>query len=98
MSSRTYFAFVHSYTPTPQRCRCEAPPDTGRCCAAGARRNRAPENGGEKMAPVDPPITVVIADDHQLFRESLKTLLETDPGIRVVGEAENGRDVITLAR
>jgi two-component system, NarL family, nitrate/nitrite response regulator NarL len=50
------------------------------------------------MAPVDPPITVVIADDHQLFRESLKTLLETDPGIRVVGEAENGRDVITLAR
>jgi DNA-binding NarL/FixJ family response regulator len=44
------------------------------------------------------PITVVIADDHPLFREALRTLLESDPDLRVVGEAGNGRDAIRLVR
>jgi two-component system, NarL family, nitrate/nitrite response regulator NarL len=44
------------------------------------------------------PITVVIADDHPLFREALRKLLEGDPGVRVVGEAGNGRDAIRLVR
>ena len=42
------------------------------------------------------PITVVIADDHPLFREALRKLLEGDPSVRVVGEAGNGRDAIRL--
>jgi two-component system nitrate/nitrite response regulator NarL len=42
-------------------------------------------------------ITVLIADDHQLFRESLRRLLESDPGFRVIGEAGNGRETIRLA-
>ena len=42
------------------------------------------------------PIRVLIADDHQLFRESLKRLLETDPGIAVVGDACNGREALSL--
>ncbi len=42
------------------------------------------------------PITVVIADDHPLFREALRKLLEADPGVRVLGEAGNGRDAIRL--
>jgi two-component system nitrate/nitrite response regulator NarL len=42
-------------------------------------------------------IRILIADDHQLFRESLKGLLETDPAFTVVGEASNGRDAIRLA-
>ena len=42
------------------------------------------------------PITVVIADDHPLFREALRKLLEGDPGVRVVGDAGNGRDAIRL--
>lgn len=41
-------------------------------------------------------LRVLIADDHQLFRESLRGLLETDPTITVVGEAANGRDAIRL--
>jgi two-component system, NarL family, nitrate/nitrite response regulator NarL len=45
-----------------------------------------------------PPITTVIADDHPLFREALRTLLEGDPGCRVVGEAGGGREAISLAR
>lgn len=48
-------------------------------------------------ADVQSKIRVLIADDHQLFRESLRGLLETDSGISVVGEASNGRDAIRLA-
>jgi DNA-binding NarL/FixJ family response regulator len=44
------------------------------------------------------PITILIADDHPLFREALRSLLETDPGLRVVGEAADGREVVRLAR
>jgi DNA-binding NarL/FixJ family response regulator len=35
-------------------------------------------------------IRVVLADDHQMFRQGLKALLELEPGIRVVGEASDG--------
>jgi len=41
--------------------------------------------------------TVMIADPHQLFRQSLATLIECDPHFRVVGEAGTGRDAITRA-
>jgi two-component system response regulator DegU len=41
-------------------------------------------------------IRVVLADDHQLFREGLKRLLEPERDIQVVGEAENGLEVQRL--
>ncbi len=37
---------------------------------------------------------ILIADDHTLLRAGLKALLEQDPSIEVVGEADNGRDAI----
>src|SRR4051794_36699778 len=40
---------------------------------------------------------VAIADDHALFREGLKALLEAR-GIEVVGAARNGREAVELAR
>jgi DNA-binding NarL/FixJ family response regulator len=43
-------------------------------------------------------IKVLIADDHQIVRESLRALLEKEPGISVVGEAEEGRTALRLAR
>ena len=43
-------------------------------------------------------ISVLIADDHAIFREALRKLLENDPKLAVVGEAGNGRDTIRLAR
>lgn len=43
-------------------------------------------------------IRVVIADDHAVVRAGLRALLETAPGIVVVGEAANGRDVLDVAR
>ena len=40
---------------------------------------------------------VLIADDHALFRDGLRSLLEAR-GVEVVGEARNGNAAITLAR
>ncbi len=39
-------------------------------------------------------IRIVVADDHQLFREGLVNLLENDNAIEVIGEAENGNEAI----
>jgi DNA-binding NarL/FixJ family response regulator len=44
------------------------------------------------------PIRVLLADDHTMFRQGLKEMLSTDAGIEVVGEADNGRDAVALAR
>jgi two-component system, NarL family, response regulator NreC len=43
-------------------------------------------------------IQVLIADDHQIVREGLRSLLEKEPGIKLVGEAEDGRQTLRLAR
>ena len=39
-------------------------------------------------------INVLIADDHQLFRQGLVKLLSTANGIHIIAEAENGKDAI----
>lgn len=41
---------------------------------------------------------VILADDHQLMREGLRTLLEKELGMEVVGEASDGETVVQLAR
>jgi len=38
-------------------------------------------------------IRVLLADDHQLFREGLRRLLESERDMQVLGEASNGLDV-----
>ena len=43
------------------------------------------------------PITVLLAEDHAIVREGLRTLLELEQDISVVGEAENGRQAVELA-
>lgn len=44
------------------------------------------------------PITVLLADDHTMFRQGLKEMLSTDENIEVVGEAGNGQEAVELAR
>ncbi|HTP31550.1 MAG TPA: response regulator transcription factor [Candidatus Acidoferrales bacterium] len=44
------------------------------------------------------PITVLLVDDHSLVRRGFRRLLEDDPEIQVVGEAEDGPQAIELAR
>lgn len=41
-------------------------------------------------------IRVVIVDDHLIVREGLKQILELEPDIEVVGEAENGLDCLKV--
>ncbi|HST10126.1 MAG TPA: response regulator transcription factor [Terriglobales bacterium] len=43
-------------------------------------------------------IRIVIADDHPIFRDGLRRLLEAEPGLKVVGEASDGNDAVKLAR
>ncbi|KRF38379.1 response regulator transcription factor [Terrabacter sp. Soil810] len=41
------------------------------------------------------PIRVVVADDQSLVRAGLRLILESEPGIAVVGEAEDGDEAVS---
>ncbi len=43
------------------------------------------------------PIRVVLVDDHAVVRKGMRALLDREPGIEVVGEAENGDQAIHAA-
>jgi DNA-binding NarL/FixJ family response regulator len=43
-------------------------------------------------------IRIVVADDHTIVREGLKQLLSAAPDLSVVGEAQNGREVLERIR
>jgi two-component system response regulator DevR len=45
-----------------------------------------------------PPIRILIADDHEVVRIGLASLLDRQAGFRVVGEAASGNDAVRLAR
>jgi DNA-binding NarL/FixJ family response regulator len=55
------------------------------------KRAVAPRSNGKKT-------TVVVCDDHTLFREGLRLLLETAGDIEVVGEAANGHRALGEAK
>ena len=46
---------------------------------------------------MSPPLRVLLADDHPVFRMGLKALLNSLPQMVVVGEASNGADAVRLA-
>jgi DNA-binding NarL/FixJ family response regulator len=43
-------------------------------------------------------IRIVLADDHTIVREGLKQVLHTAPDLTVIGEAQNGHEVIARVR
>ena len=47
---------------------------------------------------VPSPIRVLLADDHQLFRDGVASLLGREPDIEVVGQAHNGAEAVRLGR
>jgi two-component system, NarL family, nitrate/nitrite response regulator NarL len=50
------------------------------------------------MTPHFPPLVRIgIADDHPIFRDGLRRLLDIEPGLTVVGEAANAEQASTLA-
>jgi len=54
----------------------------------------APER---EPATAERPIRVLLADDHALFREGVRSLLATQADIAVVGEVEDGRAAVQQA-
>lgn len=42
-------------------------------------------------------IRLIIADDHKMLREGLKSLIQQEPDMEVVGEAENGMQTVDMA-
>jgi CheY-like chemotaxis protein len=51
------------------------------------------ENGDDSK-----PISVLIADDHQLFAEALQAILMRDRRIEVIGQAHDGYEAVLRAR
>jgi DNA-binding NarL/FixJ family response regulator len=47
---------------------------------------------------VNPPIRVLIAEDHAIVRAGFRALLDAEPDLEVVGEAADGREAVALAR
>jgi two-component system NarL family response regulator len=43
-------------------------------------------------------IRVLLADDHQMLRDTLRSMLESEGQIEVVGEAGDGRSAVSMAR
>ena len=43
-------------------------------------------------------IKILLADDHKIVRDGLRTLIEKEPGMEVIAAAENGVDAVALAK
>jgi len=43
-------------------------------------------------------IKVAIADDHEIFRDGLKLMLQSAADIEIIGEASNGKDLLKLVK
>lgn len=73
----------------------DGPADTGAQIAAQVA---APAATAPVRTPATAPLRVLIADDQALVRTGLKVILDSEPGLDLVGEAENGEQAIALVR
>ena len=51
-----------------------------------------------RSGKADLSLKILVADDHKIVREGLCSLIEKEPGMEVVGEAENGQRALELVR
>ncbi len=47
---------------------------------------------------MNPPITIVLADDHAILRKGLRLIIEHHSAFRIVGEASNGAEALALVQ
>jgi two-component system, NarL family, response regulator NreC len=50
------------------------------------------------MESIDMSIRIILADDHKIVRDGLRSLLEQQPDMEVIAEAENGQRAVDLVR
>jgi two-component system nitrate/nitrite response regulator NarL len=57
-------------------------------------------NSGEAVTTMDEAaprrVRIVLADDHQMFRDAVRRLLDAEPDLVVVGEAGDGEEAVAL--
>jgi two-component system, NarL family, response regulator LiaR len=53
---------------------------------------------GDRETKADEKISVLLADDHQAFREGLGRLLSEEPDLRIVGEAADGLETVSMVK
>lgn len=58
------------------------------------KQNR--QNNNDKVK--ESPITILLADDHSILRSGLRGLIEKEPSLKVIAEADDGRTAIDLTR
>jgi DNA-binding NarL/FixJ family response regulator len=67
--------------------------------AALERANYAAEpNSTSSSSAAASPARIIIADDHDLVRESMRSLLDLEPDLRIIYEAKDGQQTIELTR
>jgi DNA-binding NarL/FixJ family response regulator len=55
-------------------------------------------DGSAELPLRDRDLRVLVADDHPAFRGGLRAALDSSPGVRVVGEAGDGLEVVRLCQ
>lgn len=48
------------------------------------------------MYAASQPVKIIIADDHEFFRNGFRAALQTEPSVRLVAEACNGKELLSL--
>jgi PleD family two-component response regulator len=81
--------------PVQENRRCQAKRGTiGRVAVIS---NISKEHAGELCRP-DSRLRLVLADDHAILRQGLRSILDAEPDLEVVGEASNVNDAVALSR
>jgi len=44
------------------------------------------------------PIRIVLADDHEIFRDGFKAMLKKQPSVELIGEASDGEELVEITR
>lgn len=44
------------------------------------------------------PIRIILADDHEIFRDGFKAMLKKQPSVELIAEASNGEELVDLTR
>lgn len=71
---------------------------TAAVTGAGSRPAATSPDRAPVAGPDHAPVTLLIADDDEVTRSGLRTLLAAQPGIAVVGEAADGVEAVEQAR